>query len=145
MIWNKDELKSRGLVCAGFHLPYNPDLIERAKWMRKNLTDSEKKLWSDFLRNHKFRILRQRPIDNFIVDFYCPKTRIVIEIDGDEHYSKSGIEYDKERTSILEEYGLRVIRFKDDEVMSHFKDVCQRLENVFTPFTKGGISLLRST
>ncbi len=129
MIWNKDVLKSRGLVCTGFHLPYNPDLMKRAKWMRKNMTDAENKLWSDFLQNHKFRILRQRPIDNYIVDFYCPKTRVVIEIDGDDHYSKSGVEYDKERTSILEGYGLQVIRFTNDEVMNQFRDVCKKIED----------------
>lgn len=128
-----EELKSRGLEKTGFYLPYNPDLVERAKWMRKQMTEAELKLWSDFLQNYKLRILRQRPIDNVIVDFYCPRAKVVIEVDGDEHYSENGIEYDRERTSILEGYELRVIRFRNDEVMYHFEDVCKRIEEILLP------------
>jgi len=132
MNWSKEVLKSRGLVYIGFHLPYNPDLTKRAKWMRKNMTDAEKKLWSEFFKHHKFRILRQRPIDNYIVDFYCSKARVVIEIDGEDHDLNSKIEYDKERTSILEGYGLQVIRFKNDEVLYQFQDVCKKIKVYFT-------------
>jgi very-short-patch-repair endonuclease len=102
------------------------------------MTKAEKKLWYDFLQNQKLRILRQRPIDNFIVDFYCPKMKIAIEIDDDDHYSARGIEYDKERTSILEGYGLRVIRIRNNEVLNHFSDVCKKLEVFFAPLNKGG-------
>jgi very-short-patch-repair endonuclease len=130
---DEDELKSRGLVNTGFHLPYNPDLIKRAKWLRKNMTLAEKKLWYNFLRKYSMKIFRQRPIDHFIVDFYCPKVMLVIEIDGDDHHSDDRIEYDRERTSILEGYGLRVIRFKNEEVLNQFRDVCRKLEGFFAP------------
>ena len=133
MNWDEDELKTRGLIDTGFHLPYNPDLTKRAKWLRKNMTLAEKKLWYNFLRKFSIKIFRQRPIDNFIVDFYCPKARLVIEIDGDDHQSSGGIEYDKERTSVLEGYGLRVIRFKNEEVLNQFRDVCRKLEDFFAP------------
>jgi len=67
---------------SNFHLPYNPKLIPIAKQLRKNPTPAEKKLWQDFLRNFPLRVLRQIPIDNFIVDFYCAALLLVIEIDG---------------------------------------------------------------
>ena len=65
------------------HLPYNPKLVQRAKELRKNMTKAERKLWYDYLRNFKYRVHRQRPIDQFIVDFYCFELKLVIEIDGD--------------------------------------------------------------
>lgn len=130
---NEDEFKSRGLIFSDFHLPYNPDLKDRAKWMRKRMTTAEKKLWADFLKDIEYKILPQRPIDNFIVDFYCPKAKVIIEIDGDGHYVEDGIEYDKERTAILEGYGLRVIRFKNEEVMKQFEEVCLKIEEFLTP------------
>ena len=65
------------------HLPYNPKLVERAKELRKNMTKAERKLWYDYLRNFKYRVHRQRTIDQFIVDFYCFELKLVIEIDGD--------------------------------------------------------------
>jgi very-short-patch-repair endonuclease len=64
-----------------FHLPYNRQLVEKAKELRKNMTPAERKLWSGYLRTFKFRILRQRPINNFIVDFFCAQLRLVIEVD----------------------------------------------------------------
>ncbi|MEG4535481.1 DUF559 domain-containing protein [Microcoleus sp. D2_18a_D3] len=75
---------------SNFHLPYNPKLIPIAKQLRKNPTPAEKKLWQDFLRNFPFRVLRQRPIDNFIVDFYCAALQLGIEIDGESHFTEEG-------------------------------------------------------
>ena len=90
-------LKQRGLITTGFHLPYNPKLIERARKMRKNPTLAEKKLWQAFLRRFPYRVLRQRVIDHFIVDFYIPKLKLVIEVDGGIHDQKDQAEYDKQR------------------------------------------------
>jgi very-short-patch-repair endonuclease len=127
MDWDYESLKRRGLITTGFHLPYNPDLIGRARSMRKDLTPAEKKLWKGLLKEFKFRVLRQRPIDNFIVDFYCPKLKLVIEIDGAGHFKDEGKALDKERTEILKAYGLRVVRFSDHDVMMHFSGVCDRI------------------
>jgi very-short-patch-repair endonuclease len=101
----------RLLKDSNFHLLYNPKLIPIAKQLRKNPTPAEKKLWQDFLRNFPFRVLRQRPIDNFIVDFYCAALLLVIEIDGESHFTEQGKLYDAERIGILERYGLKVVRF----------------------------------
>ena len=138
MNWDEDDLKSRSLVVRGFHLPYNPDLIKRAKWLRNNITEAEKILWYHFLQKFKYRVLRPRPIDNFIVDFYCPKARVVIEIDGDDHSKKVKMEYDEERTSILGGYGLTVFRIKNEEVLNKFSRVQKRLEKLLAPLIKGG-------
>ena len=96
----------KNLNTSDFHLPYNPNLIDRAKELRKNLTPAEKKLWYDYLRNFKYRVLRQRPIDHFIVDFYCPSLKLVIEVDGDSHFTEEAEAADRERTQQLERYGI---------------------------------------
>jgi very-short-patch-repair endonuclease len=85
------------LKISNFHLPYNPQLVERAKTLRKNMTKAEKKLWYDYLRNFQFRVHRQRPIDNFIVDFYCPNLSLVIEVDGESHSTDLAQNYDREK------------------------------------------------
>ncbi len=119
-----------------FHLPYNRSLIPRAKELRKNMTKAEKKLWYDYLRDFKFRVLRQRPIDQFIVDFYCPNLKLVIEVDGDSHFTPEGQEYDKQRTNILQGYGLNIIRFTNQEVLNNFDGVCVAIEKSIQPEIK---------
>lgn len=123
-------MSKNNLIISEFHIPYNSKLVERAKKLRKNMTVAEKKLWYSYLKSFSYRVLRQKPIDNFIVDFYCAKSKLVIEVDGDSHYTNDGREYDIERTQILEGYGLRVIRFSNDEVLNEFESVCQRIEDI---------------
>ena len=76
---------------------------------------------------------RQKPINNFIVDFYFPKLKLVIEVDGDSHFTDSGLVYDEERTRVLEGYGLRVIRFTNDEVVQNFEGVCEQIMGFYPP------------
>ena len=118
---------------SDFHLPYNTALVARAKELRKNMTLAEKKLWYSYLKNFKFKVLRQRPIDHFIVDFYCPSLKLVIEIDGDTHFTDEGKAYDKERTARLESYGLKVIRFTNSQVLRNFDAVCEQLNLSIPP------------
>jgi very-short-patch-repair endonuclease len=77
------------------HLPYNPDLVPRAKELRKNMTPAERKLWNEYLRTFPYRVHRQRPINHYIVDFYCPKLKLIIEVDGDSHFTPESQEYDQ--------------------------------------------------
>jgi len=126
---NKD-LKKRGLVCNGYSLPYNPKLTERAKDFRNNMTIAENKLWIEFLKNHKYRFRAQKQIDNYIVDFYCSKCKLIIEIDGKIHNSYERFEYDEERSKVFESYDLRVIRFKNEDVISNFENVCNKINQV---------------
>ena len=115
---------------SDFHLPYNPALIARAKELRRNMTPAEKKLWYQYLRNFKYRVLRQRPIDHFIVDFYCPRLQLVIEVDGDSHFNKNSQLYDLERSQVLEGYGLRIVRFTNQQIFRNFESVCASIEAV---------------
>ena len=118
--------QSRDRNQPNFHLPYNRNLVAKARELRKNMTPAEKKLWHDYLKTFKFRVLRQRPIAFFIVDFYCAALKLVIEVDGNSHFTETGMAYDAERTRILEGYGLKVIRFTNDEVLHNFDTVCDR-------------------
>jgi very-short-patch-repair endonuclease len=111
-------------------LPYNKKLNERVRELRKNMTEPEKKLWR-FLRTLEYPILRQRIIDNFIADFYCAKLKLVIEVDGDSHFTDEGKIYDEERTKILECFGLKVIRFTNYDVMNNFECVCEKIIGQF--------------
>ena len=96
------------------------------------MTRAEKKIWFDFLKNSEYRFLRQRPIDNFIVDFYCSELNLVIKIDWDSHYENWAEEYDYERTKFLEWYGLKVVRFTNLEIYNNFESACERLEYLFS-------------
>ena len=109
---------------------YNADLKERAKALRKNMTPQERKLWYDFLRKYEHQAYRQKIINNYIVDFYCPAAKLVIEIDGGQHYSKEQIEYDNERTKNLEGYGLEIIRIPNNEVNRNFYNVCTYIDRL---------------
>ena len=86
---------------AGGILRYNPDNREKARALRNNMTEAEKRIWI-FLREQKDPWLRQKPISNYIVDFYCSKYQLVVEIDGETHGTKEEIEYDTRRTDFLE-------------------------------------------
>ena len=113
-------------------IPYNPKLKEYAKKLRNNSTYTEIMLWN-YLKQKQIRgydFDRQKPIDNFIVDFYCAKLKLVIEIDGDSHFSEEGKSYDKERTGILKSYGLRVIRFSNSDILNNFNTVRERIIDI---------------
>jgi very-short-patch-repair endonuclease len=130
-----------------FHLSYNRQLVEKAKELRKNMTPAEKKLWYGYLRMFKFRILRQRPINNFIVNLFCAQLRLLIEVDGESHFTDEGKDYDWERTQILEGYGLKVLRFSNDEVLQDWEGVCRRIEEEIppTPLKKQGCFIPQKT
>lgn len=111
-------------------LRYNGKNIYIARMLRKNATPEERHLWYDFLRNYKVRFQRQKAIGDYVVDFYCHKARLVIEIDGTQHFLESGAEKDKERTNLLGSNGLTVIRFSNNEIKENFKGVCERIDMV---------------
>ena len=92
------------------------------------MTEQEKKLWHLFLKNYPTRILRQKVIGRFIVDFYCRKANLVIEVDGSHHYTEGNIISDAERTKILEGYGLTVIRFSNSDIYNNFNTICTLID-----------------
>ena len=92
------------------------------------MTKQEKKLWYDFLRSYPVKFVRQRPIGTYIADFYCSKAKLVIEIDGSQHYTNEGIEYDNNRTYVINQFGVRVIRFSNYDIDKNFEGVCIRID-----------------
>jgi very-short-patch-repair endonuclease len=115
-------------------LPYNKNLTTLARENRKNPTPAENRIWNEVLRLRQFadyKFLRQKPIANYIVDFYCSELRLVIEIDGDSHAET--VEYDAERTKILESLGLTVVRYTNDEVLRNVQGVFDDLSQRLTP------------
>ena len=106
----------------------NNYILPIAKRLRKEMTPHERKLWYMFLRRYPVKIYKQRIISSFIVDFYCASARLVIEIDGSQHYSEKGMEYDKERSKVLEAYDLLVLRFSNYEIDMYFNEVCQVID-----------------
>jgi very-short-patch-repair endonuclease len=105
--------------------PYNKDLKSRSRELRSSMTDAEIKLWSKLRRKQLFSLQfsRQKPIGNFIVDFYCPKARLVIEVDGGQHYQEHGRARDAVRDSYLSGLGLEVIRFSNRDVLYNLDGV----------------------
>ena len=107
---------------------HNSKLTPSAKHLRKTMTKEERTLWFQFLRSYPVRFLRQKVIDNYVVDFYCAKAKLVVELDGSQHYSDSGIQHDKIRTECIEQHGLTVIRIPNNAVNENFSGVCQYIE-----------------
>ena len=109
---------------------HNKNLVKNAKVLRKDMTKEERHLWYDYLRNKDVRFLRQKIIGSYIVDFYCAKANLVIELDGSQHYEDKGIKYDAERTKFLEQNGLTVVRIPNNEINRNFDGVCEYLDSV---------------
>lgn len=107
---------------------HNHDIVPAAKELRKNMTREERHLWYDFLKEHPARFQRQKILGRYIVDFYCAEAKLVIELDGSQHYEAEAMEKDAERTAFLEEYGLRVLRIPNNEVNTNFEGVCQYID-----------------
>ena len=110
-------------------LPMNSELKKYAVEMRKNMTEEEKKVWYQHLKGYVPKFHRQRIIGNYIVDFYCSKANLVIELDGSQHYNKINIEKDTERTKHLEQYGITVLRIPNNMVNHNFEVVCEYIDN----------------
>ena len=108
---------------------HNKTIIPLAKSLRKNMTKEERHLWYDFLRDYPIKFSRQKVLGKYIVDFYSAKAKIIIELDGSQHYDKEGIAKDSERTAYLEEYGLKVLRIPNNQVNENFRGVCEYIEN----------------
>jgi len=109
---------------------YNKNNISLARTLRKQMTPWERKLWYDFLRQYPIRFKRQKAIGQYIVDFYCAKAKVVIELDGSQHYEESGVLNDGKRTEFLEGYGIDVVRIPNNEVSRNFQGVCHYIDNI---------------
>ncbi len=109
-------------------LPRNKKLRPFSSQLRNGATRQENHLWYDFLRTYPLQFNRQRIIGNFIVDFYCEKAKLVIELDGSQHFEPTGQEKDRERDAFLQGLGLTVLRFSNAEVDRNFEAVCRCID-----------------
>ncbi|MDO5377014.1 MAG: endonuclease domain-containing protein [Clostridia bacterium] len=109
---------------------YNASLKPRAQELRRDATRQENHLWYDFLCHHPVRFRRQKQFARYIVDFYCSSAKLVIEIDGSQHYTEDGLLSDESRTAYLESIGLSVLRFTNHEIDHCFESVCQQINAV---------------
>ena len=107
---------------------YNKANIPLAKALRKSMTPWERKLWYEYLRYYPVRFQRQKAIGNYIVDFYCAKVGLVLELDGGGHYTAEQMEKDKLRTKELESMKLTVLRICNMDIDRNFRGVCEQID-----------------
>ena len=107
---------------------HNEQLVPFAKELRKNMAKEERHLWYDFLRSYEFRFQRQKVLGQYIADFYCAEAKIVIELDGSQHYDPEERKRDQTRTEFLRQYGLTVLRIPNNEVSRNFTGVCEYID-----------------
>ena len=107
---------------------HNKQLVPFAKKLRKEMTKEERHLWYDFLRTYPVRFSRQKVLGKYIADFYSAEAKVVIELDGSQHYEDRNREEDAERTAFLECYGLTVLRIPNNEVTGNFRGVCEYID-----------------
>ena len=108
---------------------HNEQLVPLAKQLRKDMTKEERHLWYDFLRTYPVRFSRQKVLGRYIADFYSAQAKLVIELDGAQHYEERNMEKDEERTAFLRGYGLKVIRIPNNEINRNFAGVCAYIED----------------
>lgn len=134
-------------------LKYNPTLKQKARSLRAEMTDCERIIWSRLRRKQILGVqfYRQKPLGNYIVDFYAPKAKLVVEVDGSQHANAEHVIKDAQRDACLIGQGIRVLRFNDLQVLQEIEAVLQDVFQMITeqlernpptpPFTKGGIQV----
>jgi len=109
-------------------IPKDNSQLENARRLRREMTPHERKLWYLFLRKYPVKIYKQRIIGRFIVDFYCASAKLVIEVDGSQHYEPQSMAYDTERSVFLSTLGLKVLRFSNRDIDRNFYGVCEQID-----------------
>lgn len=107
---------------------YNHSNTKLAKNLRKNMTPWERKLWYLFLKSYHLKFYKQRPIGQYIVDFVCPSKKLIVELDGSQHYKSAEMQYDEERTRYLTQQGYIVVRYTNYEIDNCFIAVCEDID-----------------
>jgi very-short-patch-repair endonuclease len=110
-------------------IDYRRRLKGSARALRRDPTPAERKLWYEYLRDLPVRFSRQKPLGNYVADFYCASRLLVIEVDGDSHFTNAGERYDARRSADLHIQGLQILRFTNAEVMEQFEGVCMRIRD----------------
>lgn len=101
-----------------------------AKKLRKAMTRQEKHLWYDFLQKHRYKWYKQKPIGKYIADFYCGRVKLIVEVDGSQHYEEKHVEYDNKRSEYFKNLGITVIRFPNNAIYENFNGVCEEIDKI---------------
>jgi len=109
-------------------IPKDNSQLENARRLRREMTPHERKLWYLFLRKYPVKIYKQRIIGRFIVDFYCAAAKLVIEVDGSQHYAPQGMAHDTKRSVFLSDLGLEILRFSNRDIDRDFRGVCELID-----------------
>ena len=124
-------------------IPKDNTRLENARRLRREMTPHERKLWYLFLRKYPVKIYKQRIIGRFIADFYCASAKLVIEVDGSQHYEPQGMTYDAERSAFLSSLDLEVLRFSNRDIDREFHGVCEQIDITIQSRLQGPLSHLR--
>jgi very-short-patch-repair endonuclease len=112
---------------------HNKENVPLAKELRKNMTKEEKHLWYDYLKPYRqvfgVAFTRQKVFGSYILDFYCPKAKLAIELDGSQHYEPDAVFYDEKRTAYLTQHGIVVLRYTNRDIHTRFKEVCDDIDS----------------
>ena len=121
-------------------LPYNKDLKEHSRDLRRNITEAEKLIWSRIRKKQvkDYQFYRQRIIGNYIVDFYCPKAGLIVELDGGQHYHPEDLKKDTLRDDYMESLGLKILRFSNNEIFGNLDAVMEKICACLNPPLKKG-------
>ena len=104
------------------------ELRQRSQELRKQMTKEERHLWYDFLKKYPVQFKRQYSIGPYFADFYCYQAKLIVELDGSQHYEPKAIEYDRTRSAYLQQQGFLVLRFSNLDVMTQFRAVCETVD-----------------
>jgi very-short-patch-repair endonuclease len=115
----------------------NRRLTGRAKALRRNMTKEERHLWYDFLKPLSVTVNRQKVIGSYIADFYCAQAKIVIELDGSQHYVDKGIERDLTRDAYFAKHKIKVLRYSNAQIREEFDRVCEDILQNLSMYTEG--------
>ena len=115
-------------------IEYNEKSLANAKTLRHQMTPWERKLWNLYLKNLPLHIYKQKPIGKYIADFYCPKAKLVIELDGSQHFYENNILKDDDRTKYFNSLQISVVRYSNSDIDKYFNEVCEDLWNKLNKF-----------
>ena len=124
-------------------IPKDNSQLENARRLRREMTPHERKLWYLFLRKYPVKIYKQRIIGRYIVDFYCASAKLVIEVDGSQHYEPEKMRYDAERSEFLRKLGLEILRFSNRDIDRDFRGVCKQIDIAIPKRLQDPLSHLR--
>ena len=109
---------------------HNKNMVPVAKALRKNMTREERHLWYDFLKTYPVKFSRQKVLGKYVADFYSAEAKLIIELDGSQHYRGQDKQKDAERTEYLEQFGLKVIRIPNNWINQRFREVCEHIDHI---------------